>query len=418
MMADSSGTDARTIRTGFTAPATVLAAQLLLITGLAATAGLDDTGLGPAGWAVGLACGGVMSLALARGVYYWSADRLGPADWVTLTRAALVVGIAALVADSFAESVPVGLLVTLASIALVLDAVDGRIARRTGTASALGERMDGEVDAFLILVLSVYVSRFAGAWVLAIGAARYAFLVAGWPLSWMRAQLPARFWRKTVAATQGVVLVVVAARILPAGVNDALLIFALAMLTESFGRDVWWLWRRRGGVLVAAVTDADSVVIDPPSEPDQPETSAPAPEPSRRRRNVRRGTSVALTVASVVLVWVALVAPDQPHDLTPTGFLRLPLEFLVVIALALVLPRTPRRIVAVIAGLSLTLVVVLKVIDYEVFTLYNRPYDPLGDTSQLGNGIETLRSLVGGAETKLIEVGAVVGTVVLGVLFT
>jgi hypothetical protein len=117
-------------------------------------------------------------------------------------------------------------------------------------------------------------------------------------------------------------------------------------------------------------------------------------------------------------VWAALVAPDQPQYLTLTGFLRLPLELLVLIALALVLPRTPRRIVAVIAGLALTLVVVLKVINYEVFTLYNRPYDPLGDTSQLGNGIETLRSLVGGTETKLIEVGAVVGTVVLAVLLT
>jgi Sulfatase len=63
-------------------------------------------------------------------------------------------------------------------------------------------------------------------------------------------------------------------------------------------------------------------------------------------------------------------------------------------------------------------VVVLKVINYEVFTLYNRPYDPLGDTSQLGNGIETLRSLVGGTETKLIEGAAVAGTLVLAVLLT
>ena len=69
-------------------------------------------------------------------------------------------------------------------------------------------------------------------------------------------------------------------------------------------------------------------------------------------------------------------------------------------------------------GLVLALVVVLKVINYQMFTLYDRPYDPLGDTSQLGNGIETLRSLVGGTETKLIEVGAVVGTVVLAVLLT
>ena len=62
--------------------------------------------------------------------------------------------------------------------------------------------------------------------------------------------------------------------------------------------------------------------------------------------------------------------------------------------------------------------VVLKVVNYEMFTLYDRPYDPLGDTSQLGNGIETLRSLVGGTETKLIEIGAAAGTVLVGVLLT
>ena len=123
---------------------------------------------------------------------------------------------------------------------------------------------------------------------------------------------------------------------------------------------------------------------------------------------------MVLTILAALVVWVALVAPDQPKDLTLSGFLRIPLEGLVLIALAAVLPRTPRRILAVSCGLLLALVVVLKVINYEMFTLYDRPYDPLGDTSQLGNGIETLRSLVGGTETKLIEVGAVVGTVVAG----
>ena len=100
---------------------------------------------------------------------------------MTLTRATLAVGVAALTAESFLRDVPVATLVALAAVALVLDYVDGRVARRTGTASALGARLDGEVDAFLILVLSVYVAPSAGAWVLAIGAARYAFLVAGWP---------------------------------------------------------------------------------------------------------------------------------------------------------------------------------------------------------------------------------------------
>ena len=137
--------------------------------------------------------------------------RLGPASWVTLARATLAVGVAALVADSFAHDTPVALLVTLAAVALALDAVDGWLARRTGTASALGARFDGEVDAFLILALSVYVAPAFGAWVLAIGAARYLFLAGEWLLPWMRAPLPPRRWRKVVAAAQGIVLTVAAA---------------------------------------------------------------------------------------------------------------------------------------------------------------------------------------------------------------
>ena len=127
---------------------------------------------------------------------------------------------------------------------------------------------------------------------------------------------------------------------------------------------------------------------------------------------------MGLTVLAALLVWVALVAPYEPQDVTLNGFLRIPLEGLVLIAVAAVLPRTPRRILAVTCGLVLAVVVVLKVINYEMFTLYDRPYDPLGDTSQLGNGIETLRSLVGGTETKLIEVGAVVGTIGLVIVLT
>jgi hypothetical protein len=175
------------------------------------------------------------------------------------------------------------------------------------------------------------------------------------------------------------------------------------------------------------VTGADSTVADSVAAPTEPvaETGPgpelrPDPEPGSRTRRmrVRKGVKVALTVLAALLVWVALVAPYEPNAVTPNGFFRIPLEGLVLIALAAVLPRTPRRILTVSCGLVLALVVVLKVINYEMFTLYDRPYDPLGDTSQLGNGIETLRSLVGGTETKVIEVGAVVGTVVLAVVLT
>src|SRR4051794_9157764 len=143
-----------------------------------------------------------MAAALGRGLARAPRERLGPASWLTLARGSLAVGVAALVADSFGHDPPVALLVALATVALALDLADGWLARRTGTQSDLGARFDGEVDAFLILVLSIYVARIDGAWVLAIGAARYLFLAAEWRLPWMRAPLPPRRWRKVVAAAQ------------------------------------------------------------------------------------------------------------------------------------------------------------------------------------------------------------------------
>ena len=407
------------------APVTALIAQMLLIAGLAIVVGLSGVGLSPAAWAVGVTCGLITNAGLARGLSYYRADRLGPADWVTLARATLAAVVAALVADSFAEAVPVVLVGSLAAVALALDAVDGWVARRTRTAATLGARFDGEVDAFLILVLSVYVAGSMGAWVLAIGAARYAFLAAGWALPWMRAELPPRFWRKTVAATEGIVLTIAALDLLSRTATQALVVVALALLAESFGRDVWWLWSNRRGTLTAAVTDADSAVTDFEDAPVGPVAdTGPSPElgpdpergPSARRIRVGKGVKVVLTILAALVVWVALVAPYEPGDLTLNAFFRIPLEGLVLIAVASVLPRIPRRILAVSCGMVLTAVVVLKVINYEMFTLYDRPYDPLGDTSQLGNGIETLRSLVGGTEAKLIEVAAVVGTVVVAVV--
>ena len=189
-------------------PAAGLLAQVLLLGVLALTAGLHA-----AGRAVGVACALTIATLLARGLA--RDERLGPASSVTLARATLTVGVAALAVDSLAHDTPVALLVALAAVALALDAADGWVARRTGTATRLGARFDGEVDAFLIAALSVYAAPVYGAWVLAIGAARYLFLAGEWLLPWMRAPLPRRRWRRVVAAMQGVVLTVAAAELLP-----------------------------------------------------------------------------------------------------------------------------------------------------------------------------------------------------------
>jgi phosphatidylglycerophosphate synthase len=201
--------------------------------------------LGPAGWLTGVSCGVVMSALLHRAMRRVGAGTFGPADWVTLTRATLVGGVTALIADALHRPAAVPAMVVLASVALVLDAVDGQVARRTGTESGLGARFDMEVDAFLILVLSLYVARSVGGWVIAIGAMRYMYVVASWALPWLRLRLPARYWRKVVAAIQGVVLVVAMAAVVPAAAAMAGVAVSLALLVESFGRDIAWQWRHR-----------------------------------------------------------------------------------------------------------------------------------------------------------------------------
>jgi phosphatidylglycerophosphate synthase len=217
---------------------TGLTAQVTLLAALAGTVGLGVTG-GLTGVTYGALAVGLLVRALVRS----GAVVLGPADLVTLARAVLVGGVAALVADSFAGPLPVATLTALAAVALLLDAVDGRVARRTGTVSAVGARFDMEVDSVLVLVLSVYVAASLGLWVLLIGSVHYVLVVARRALPWLRRELPPRHWCKVVAAVQGIVLVTVAAGVLPRAVAVAALVGVAALLAESFGREVWWLCR-------------------------------------------------------------------------------------------------------------------------------------------------------------------------------
>ena len=218
-------------------PLVGLLAQVVLLAVLATT-----SGLGVLGWAAGLACGAVTCASLIIALVRHDRDRLGPADRVTLVRAVLAGGITGLVLTR-GPDVPV--LVALASLAIVLDRVDGEVARRTRTASRFGAAFDMEVDAYLILVLSLYVARGVGPWVLVIGIARYALWVAARLLPWLREAVPTRPWAKVVAAVQGVVLTVAAAGVLPGTVTTVLLAGALGLLAESFAHQVWWLRTHR-----------------------------------------------------------------------------------------------------------------------------------------------------------------------------
>ncbi|WP_082623850.1 CDP-alcohol phosphatidyltransferase family protein [Nocardioides sp. Soil805] len=247
------------VRHALTAGAAALVVLLALLTATA--------GAGPVGWSVGLGCGLVLVVATSRAAAREQVTRMGPADLVTLSRATLSCGVAALVAQSWSSATDVDPLVSLATLALVLDAVDGRVARATRTSSAFGGRLDGEADAFLMLVLSVHVAASAGTWVLAIGTVRYVFAAVGWWLPWMRAALPPRYWRKVVTATAGIALTFAASDRGPVVAAYAGLVLAVLLLAESFGRDVCWLWCRRA---TTTATTAPAVATAPAA------TTAPA----------------------------------------------------------------------------------------------------------------------------------------------
>jgi len=235
----------QTVRTG---PMIGLIAQVMLLAILAES----SVGLSWVGWLIGLAYGLIANALLARAMARAAAPVLGAANRVTLVRATLVGGVTALVADAFVRPTAMTALVILAAVALVLDGVDGRVARHTGSATTLGARYDMEVDAFLIFVLSVLAARSVGPWVLAIGLARYTAVTAGWIVPWLREPVPPRYWRKPVAAIQGIALTVAVADIVPGPVIGVALIAAMVLLAESFGRDVWWQW------CGWAVTDAET----------------------------------------------------------------------------------------------------------------------------------------------------------------
>jgi phosphatidylglycerophosphate synthase len=363
-------------------------AGLACLVGLAAgLAGLSMTvGLDERGWVVGLVVGLAGSALLTRSMARRAVVVLGPGDRVTAVRAVLVGCVTALSVGNVGGTAP---LVTLAAVALVLDAVDGRVARRTSTVSAFGARFDLEVDAFLILVLSVLVAGdlgwTTGGWVLVIGLARYAFVVAGWVLPWLRRTAPPRPWCKVVAAVQGVALTVAAADVLPDRVVLVLLAASLGLLVESFGRETVWLVRHRHDSGALAADNLDGPLV--------------------------------LTGLAVLVVWFALVAPDQVLLLTPGSFVRLPLEAVALVALALVLPPRPRRVVAGLVGVVLGLLTIVKVFDMGFFVVLDRPFDTVIDWRYLGSAIGVVYDSAGlPAAVVAVSAATLLATAVLVLL--
>lgn len=178
--------------------------------------------------------------------------RFGPANRVTLLRLAASSLLAGVIGESLGQPDTIAwVIVVAATVTAVLDAADGPLARRSGMASDFGARFDMETDAWLTLVLCGLIVQFdkAGAWVLASGLMRYAFVAAAllWP--WLSGTLPPSLRRKAVCVAQITTLIVCLGPIVPHALSSALAAASLLVLAWSFAVDVRTLAKTRAHLL-------------------------------------------------------------------------------------------------------------------------------------------------------------------------
>ena len=171
--------------------------------------------------------------------------RFGAANQITTLRAMLVALVAGLVGEPQRPAIAVAAVAVSLAVVL-LDGVDGWLARQHQIASRFGARFDMEIDALLILALSVLAWRHdkAGAWVVASGLMRYAFVAAGAAAPWLRAALHPSRRRQAICVIQIAALILAMAPMIQPPASLLVAATALATLSCSFLIDTLWLWRR------------------------------------------------------------------------------------------------------------------------------------------------------------------------------
>jgi hypothetical protein len=120
------------------------------------------------------------------------------------------------------------------------------------------------------------------------------------------------------------------------------------------------------------------------------------------------------TVLAFLVVWLALVVPDRIGRLSPMAFVRIPVEGLVLVGLALLLPPRRTRIVAMGVGMLLGLLAVVRIFDLGFYEALHRPFNPVNDWRLLGPAVDMLHDSFGTGRADAALVGA--GLLVVAVL--
>lgn len=219
----------------------------------AAVLGLLALGLRELGTLSGRALAGAFGVYLVSSVLvvrYVGAvhpfDRFGLPNGITMARLVLTSifgGIALDLVERPLAGPLAWIVLAIAALALVLDGLDGFLARTRNLESPFGARFDMEVDALLIFLLALvaWLQAKAGPWVLLIGAVRYAFVVAGWLWPALTRPLPPSWRRKAICVVQGASLAALMAPVVVPPASGVMAGVALLLILYSFAVDVIWL---------------------------------------------------------------------------------------------------------------------------------------------------------------------------------
>ncbi|MDW5326655.1 sulfatase-like hydrolase/transferase [Plantactinospora sp. KLBMP9567] len=115
----------------------------------------------------------------------------------------------------------------------------------------------------------------------------------------------------------------------------------------------------------------------------------------RHRSPVRRIVTQLTTVLAALLVLLALTAGNKPDQFTLGTLARIPVEALLGVVLVLALRPGARRAAAVLGGVGLGLLALLKIVDMGFHAVLARQFDPVLDWILLDDGISFLTDSFG-----------------------
>ncbi|MET7602031.1 hypothetical protein ABZS96_05780 [Streptomyces avermitilis] len=175
--------------------------------------------------------------------------------------------------------------------------------------------------------------------------------------------------------------------------------------------------------------DPDPATPDPSSPdpgtpgPTDPSPAAPDSVPGRpgwrgKHPDAARVLAWTATGIAVALVLFALLVPNDLARFTPSRFVRIPAEGILGAALLLVLPPKPRRIAAVVGGVGLGLLTILKFLDMGFYWSLERPFDLVLDWVLLDDAESFLKDSIGGGGALAVVVGVIALAVAVVALMT